>query len=209
MLIEYLNSRGYKESALEYSQRLNEVYHSLYERNDVAGIIDLQTQYDEQLKERKQYKTTIMLLSAIIVLILIAAIIIRYSRQIKTELTKMRRQNERERRENSHQMKEVVSSLHASANKGQAATDEDANNLAQISFSQNPELRELLSNLNSKEQLVCLLTIQNFLPTEIATLTISTPQTITNTRVRLLKKLFNETGGAKDFDNAIKRYNKN
>ena len=121
----------------------------------------------------------------------------------------MRRQNERERRENSHQMKEVVSSLHASANKGQAATDEDANNLAQISFSQNPELRELLSNLNSKEKLVCLLTIQNFLPTEIATLTISTPQTITNTRVRLLKKLFNETGGAKDFDNAIKRYNKN
>ena len=209
LLIEYLNSRGYKESALEYSQRLNEVYHCLYERNDVAGIIDLQTQYDEQLKERKQYKTTIMLLSAIIVLILIAAIIIRYSRQIKTELTKMRRQNERERRENSHQMKEVVSSLHASANKGQAATDEDANNLAQISFSQNPELRELLSNLNSKEQLVCLLTIQNFLPTEIATLTISTPQTITNTRVRLLKKLFNETGGAKDFDNAIKRYNKN
>ena len=209
LLIDYLNSRGYKESALEYSQRLNEVYHSLYERNDVAGIIDLQTQYDEQQKERKQYKTTIMLLSAIIVLILIAAIIIRYSRQIKTELTKMRRQNERERRENSHQMKEVVSNLHASANKGQAASDEDANNLAQISYSQNPELRELLSNLNSKEQMVCLLTIQSFLPTEIATLTISTPQTITNTRVRLLKKLFNETGGAKDFDNAIKRYNKN
>ena len=209
LLIDYLNSRGYKESALEYSQRLNEVYHSLYERNDVAGIIDLQTQYDEQQKERKQYKTTIILLSAIIVLILIAAIIIRYSRQIKTELTKMRRQNERERRENSHQMKEVVSNLHASANKGQAASDEDANNLAQISYSQNPELRELLSNLNSKEQMVCLLTIQSFLPTEIATLTISTPQTITNTRVRLLKKLFNETGGAKDFDNAIKRYNKN
>jgi len=209
LLIEYLNNRGYKESVSEYSQRLNELYHSLYERNDVAGIIDLQTQYDEQQKERKQYRTTIMLLSTIIVLILIAAIIIRYSRQIKTELTKMRRQNERERRENSHHMKEVVSNLHASANKGQPATDEDANNLAQISFSQNPELRELLSALNSKEQMVCLLTIQSFLPTEIATLTISTPQTITNTRVRLLKKLFNETGGAKDFDNTIKRYNKN
>ena len=208
LLIAYLNNRGYKESAAEYSQRLNEVYHSLYERNDVAGIIDLQTQYDEQLKERKQYKTTIMLLSAIIILIVAAIIIIRYSRQIKAELTKMRRQNERERRENSHQMKEVVSNLHASANKGQPATDEDANDLAQISYSQNPELRELLSALNSKEQMVCLLTIQSFMPTEIATLTISTPQTITNTRVRLLKKLFNETGGAKDFDNAIKRYNK-
>ena len=201
-------SVGYKESAFEYSQRLNEVYHNLYERNDVAGIIDLQTQYDEQQKERKQYRTTILLLSTIIILIGAAIIIIRYSRQIKAELTKMRRQNERERRENSHQMKEVVSNLHASANKGQPATDEDANDLAQISYSQNPELRELLSALNSKEQMVCLLTIQSFLPTEIATLTISTPQTITNTRVRLLKKLFNKTGGAKDFDNAIKSYNK-
>ena len=208
LLITYLNNRGYKESAFEYSQRLNEVYHNLYERNDVAGIIDLQTQYDEQQKERKQYRTTILLLSTIIILIVIAIIIIRYSRQIKAELTKMRRQNERERRENSHQLKQVVSNLHASANKGQPANDEDANNLAQISYSQNPELRELLSSLNSKEQMVCLLTIQSFMPTEIAALTISTPQTITNTRVRLLKKLFNETGGAKDFDNAIKRYNK-
>ena len=208
LLIDYLNRKGDKENASEYSQRLNEVYHSLYERNDVAGIIDLQTQFDEQQKERQQYKTTIMLLSAIIVLILIAAIIIRYSRQIKTELTKMHRQKECEQRENSHLMKEVVSSLHSTANKGKPATDEDANNLAQVSYSQNPELRELLSVLNSKEQMVCLLTRQNFLPTEIATLTISTPQSITNTRVRLLKKLFNETGGAKDFDNAIKSYNK-
>ena len=119
----------------------------------------------------------------------------------------MHRQKEREQRENSHLMKEVVSSLHATANKGKPATDEDANNLAQISYSQNPELRELLSVLNAKEQMVCLLTRQNFLPTEIATLTISTPQGITNIRVRLLKKLFDETGGAKDFDNAIKRYN--
>ena len=119
----------------------------------------------------------------------------------------MHRQKEREQRENSREMKEIVSSLHASANKGQPASDDDANNLAQISYSQNPELRELLSILNSKEQMVCLLTRQNFLPTEIATLTISTPQTITNTRVRLLKKLFNKTGGAKDFDNAIKNKN--
>lgn len=207
LLIDYLNHKGDKENASEYSQRLNEVYHSLYERNDVAGIIDLQTQFDEQQKERQQYKTTIMLLSAIIVLIVISTIIIRYSRQIKTELTKMHRQKEREQRENSREMKEIVSSLHASANKGQPASDDDANNLAQISYSQNPELRELLSILNSKEQMVCLLTRQNFLPTEIATLTISTPQTITNTRVRLLKKLFNKTGGAKDFDNAIKNKN--
>ena len=227
LLIDYLNRRGDKENAAEYSQRLNEVYHGLYERHDVAGIIDLQAQYDEQQKERQQYRLTIFMLSAIIILIIAAIIIIRYSRHridvlntrfvesqqqyklTRSELTQMRKQKEREQRENSHQMKEVVSRLHASANKGKPATDEDANDLAQLSYAQSPELRELLSVLNSKEQMVCLLTIQNFLPTEIATLTISTPQTITNTRVRLLKKLFDETGGAKDFDNIIKtKYNK-
>jgi hypothetical protein len=51
-----------------------------------------------------------------------------------------------------------------------------------------------------------LLTVHSFLPSEIANLTIATPQAITNTRVRLLRKLFGETGGAKDFDTAIMEY---
>ncbi len=223
LLIEHLNLRGDIENAGEYSQRLNEMYRSLYERNDTAGIIDMMTQFDEQLKERRQYRTVIALLSAIIFLMIITATIAWYSRRridklnaqfaesqqqynlTRSELTQMRRLKEREQRENSMQIKETVSHLHAAANKGKPAADEDANELAQLSFAQNPKLRELLSSLNSKEQMVCLLTIHNFLPTEIATLTISTPQAITNTRVRLLKKLFGETGGAKDFDNAIKK----
>ena len=119
----------------------------------------------------------------------------------------MRHQKEREQRENSRQLKAVIAKLHASANKGRAADDEDLNLLAQISYAQSPEFQTLLSVLNTKEQNICLLTRHNFQPTEIATLTISTPQTITNTRVRLLKKLFGETGGAKDFDAAIRNKN--
>jgi hypothetical protein len=111
-------------------------------------------------------------------------------------------------RENSRQLKAVVARLHAAANKGRAADDEDVNMLAQMSYALSPELQVLLSDINTKEQTVCLLTRHNFLPTEIAALTISTPQTITNTRVRLLKKLFGETGGAKDFDAAIKEVGK-
>ena len=166
------------------------------------------------------------LLSVIIFLMIISALIAWYNRRriyklnvsfaetqhkynlTQSELTQVRRQKEREQRENSLKMKETVSRLHASANKGKPIDDENANELAQLSYAQNPILRELLSSLNSKEQLVCLLTIQNFQPTEIATLTICTPQAITNIRVRLLKKLFGITGGAKDFDNAIKRVNK-
>ena len=226
LLIEQLNRLGDTKNAAMYSQRLNEVYRGLYDRRDAAGIIDMMTQFDEQLKERRQYRTVIALLAAIIFLIIISALLAWYSHRridrlnarfaesqqqynlTRSELTQVRRQKEREQRENSLQMKETVSRLHAAANKGKPVADEDANELAQLSYAQNPKLRELLSTLNSKEQLVCLLTIHNFLPTEIATLTISTPQSITNTRVRLLKKLFGVTGGAKDFDNTIKQISK-
>jgi tetratricopeptide (TPR) repeat protein len=223
MLIEHMNRRGDTKNAAEYSQRLNNVYSSLYERNDDAGIIDMMAQFDEQMQERKQYRTVIALLTVIILLMIISALLVWYSRHridklnarfaesqqqynlTRSELTRMRQQKEREQRENSSQMKETVSRLHASANKGKPVTDADANDLAQLSFAQNAKLRELLSTLNSREQTICLLTILNFQPTEIAVLTISTPQAITNTRVRLLKKLFGVTGGAKDFDNAIKQ----
>ncbi|MBR5727708.1 MAG: hypothetical protein IKX39_03580 [Muribaculaceae bacterium] len=223
LLIEHLNFWGDTRNAAEYSQRLNEVYRGLYEKNDAASIVDLMTQFDEQVKERRQYRTIIALLAAIICLMIVSALLVGYSRRridrlnarfaesqqqynlTRSELTQMRQQKEREQRENSLQMKQTVSRLHAAANKAKPAIDEDANVLAQLSYAQNPRLRELLSALNSKEQMVCLLTIHGFQPTEIATLTISTPQAITNIRVRLLKKLFGETGGAKDFDNAIKQ----
>ena len=204
MLIMYLKQRGDLKGVAEYSQRLNEVYNSLYERNDAAGIIELQKEYDEQREELHQYRLTIALLSAIILLIVAAIIFIRYSRK-RSELTSMRKQKEREQKENSRQMKEVLSRLHNAASKGKSASDEDINNLAQLSYAQSPKLHSMLSSLNAKEQMICLLTRHSFLPTEIAILTISTPQAITNTRVRLLKKLFNLTGGAKDFDSAIKK----
>lgn len=223
-LIAFLNNRGYTERAAYFSSCLNEVYHDLYQRSDAASIIDLQAQFDEQQQERQQYRTTIMLLSAILLLILITIVAIWYSRRridklnarfvesqkkydrTREELTQMRLQREREERENSEQLKTIVASLHASANKGRAASDEDMNALAQCSYALSPNLQLLFSTLNAKEQSICLLIRHHFQPTEIATLTISTPQTITNTRVRLLKKLFNETGGAKDFDTKLRAF---
>ena len=196
MLIMYLKQRGDLKGVAEYSQRLNEVYNSLYERNDAAGIIELQKEYDEQREELHQYRLTIALLSAIILLIVAAIVFIRYSRKridalnarfaesqqqynlTRSELTSMRKQKEREQKENSRQMKEVLSRLHNAASKGKSASDEDINNLAQLSYAQSPKLHSMLSSLNAKEQMICLLTRHSFLPTEIATLTISTPQAI-------------------------------
>lgn len=223
-LITYMNLQGDLRGVAEFSQRLNEVYHHLYEHSDAAAVIDLQTQFDEQIKERRQYRMVIVLLAAIILVIVLSAFIIWYNRRridlinarfaesqmqynlTRTELTQMRRQKEREQRENSRQIKDVMSRLHTAAIKGKPAPEDDMNALAQLSFAMHPKLRELLSPLCSKEQQVCLLTVHHFLPSEIANLTIATPQAVTNTRVRLLRKLFGETGGAKDFDTAIQEY---
>lgn len=209
-LIAYMNRRGNLRGVAEFSQRLNEVYHRLYEGHDAAGVIDLQTQYDEQVRERRQYRTVIALLSAIILVIVFSAIIFWYNRrrinQTRTELTQMRRKSEREQRENSRQMKDVVARLHSAALKGMPASDEDMNALAQLTYAMRPRLRELLSSISAREQQVSLLTVHGFPPSEIANLTIASPQAITNTRVRLLRKLFGESGGAKNFDTAIKEY---
>ncbi|MBR6054436.1 MAG: hypothetical protein IKP46_03770 [Bacteroidales bacterium] len=222
-LITYMNCQGDLRGVAEFSQRLNEVYHRLYEHSD-AAVIDLQAQFDEQIKERRQYRTVIVLLAAILLVIVLSALVIWYNRRrmdllnarfaesqmqynlTRTELTQMRRMKEREQRENSRQLKDIVSRLHAAAGKGKPAPDDEMNALAQLSYAMRPKLRELLSPLSSKEQQVCLLTVHHFLPSEIANLTIATPQAITNTRVRLLRKLFGETGGAKDFDTAIMEY---
>lgn len=223
-LIDYLTACGETNYAAEYSKRLNEVYQELYQRNDVASIIALQTQFDKQQKERHQYQTTIALLSAIILLVLITGTLFWYNRRridhlnaiylesmkkydlTRKELTKVRRQREHEIKENSEQLKPIVSRLHTTALKGKHATNEDWDELSQCMYTLSPNLQLLLSPLNAKEQHVCLLIRQNFLPTEIAILTMSSPQTITNMRVRLLKKLFTEIGGAKDFDTKLRTF---
>lgn len=191
------------QMASHLSQRLNKLYHDNYEYNDAASITDMQAQYDEQQRERHQYRTMIGLLTALAIVILIAGLIAWYYILTHRELVQMQRQKKRLMRDNSRQLKDVTARLHKTVNLGQVAKDEDISALAQCCYSLNPALLTLLKQLSTKEQTVCLLIRQHFQPSEIAILVASSPQSITNLRVRLLQKLFNETGGAKDFDQRI------
>ena len=181
------------------------LYRDNYENNGATSILDMQAQYDEQQKERHQYRTMIGLLTALAIVILIAGLIAWYYILTHRELVQMQRQKKRQLRDNSRQLKDVTARLHKTVNLGQVAKDEDISALAQCSYSLNPALLALLKPLGTKEQAVCLLIRQHFQPSEIAILVASSPQSITNLRVRLLQKLFNETGGAKDFDQRICR----
>jgi hypothetical protein len=207
-LINYYDSLAeqdgkYHRMASHLSQHLNSLYRDNYENNDAASILDMQAQYDEQQKERHQYRTIIGLLTALVIVILIAGLIAWYYILTHRELVQMQRQKKRQLRDNSRQLKDVTARLHKTVNLGQVAKDEDISALAQCCYSLNPALLALLKPLGTKEQAVCLLIRQHFQPSEIAILVASSPQSITNLRVRLLQKLFNETGGAKDFDQHI------
>ena len=207
-LINYYDSLAeqdgkYHRMASHLSQHLNSLYRDNYEYNDAASILDMQAQYDEQQKERHQYRTIIGLLTALGIVILIAGLIAWYYILTHRDLVQMQRQKKRQLRDNSRQLKDVTARLHKTVNLGQVAKDEDISALAQCCYSLNPALLALLKALNTKEQAVCLLIRQHFQPSEIAILVASSPQSITNLRVRLLQKLFNETGGAKDFDQRI------
>ena len=68
-----------------------------------------------------------------------------------------------------------------------------------------------LNVINNREALserdvhICMLIKLRFQPSEIAALVGVSPQTITNSRTRLLGKIFGEKGGARDFDHRIRQ----
>lgn len=102
---------------------------------------------------------------------------------------------------------EIVIHLHSLAARGKEATSTDWHELRQILHHLHPAFfTKLLSkgNINTKEMNICMLIRLRFIPSEISVLTDSSPQSITNMRVRLLSKIFHQTGGARQFDELIR-----
>lgn len=225
-LIDFHLKKDIPRIASLLSMQLNRYYDNIFESGTAANTIDIQMQFDKMQDERKVYRTTIAMLFVFIGLSIVIGLFVWYhfrrvdqlnSRFTESQeayfltrerLTQMRKAKEREERENSKQLKEIVSRLHNLAMKGREGSSDDWNTLAQISFALRPNLQSLFSSLSEREVNVCLLIRQNFLPSEIAILTCSSPQAITNMRVRLLQKLFNRTGGARDFDQLLCDYEK-
>ncbi len=102
----------------------------------------------------------------------------------------------------------VVTKLHKQAACGRAASDTDLSNLINTVNRHIPEFIPAIERegvtLSHNDVIICVLVKLRFLPSELGILLGSTPQAITNSRVRLLKKIFNMKGGAKIFDEKIR-----
>ena len=206
-LVHYYETHDDTQQALALSKELNNYYDELYKQTDAAGIIDTQAQFDRNTQQRSAMRTVIWLL-AVIALLLACTLgaVLHHRRRIARLHEEIDQLNQRYL--SWHIDEELlsappVSHLHHLADRGQAATNDDWAQLQQLLRQQAPDFLARLNAaapLTPKEQNVCLLIRLRFIPSELAVLTATSPQTITNMRVRLLQKLFHAKGGARDFD---------
>ena len=102
---------------------------------------------------------------------------------------------------------DIVIKLHDLSAKGQKAGISEWNKLRSFVNAFMPNYLKVLSQksekLNIKETNLCILIRLQFLPSEIATLMDSSAQSLSNLRVRLLRKMFDMEGTAKDFNEQI------
>lgn len=102
---------------------------------------------------------------------------------------------------------DCVYALHHLASVGRTAEKQDWDALHQLTNSYDGRLNTLFAEhtkLSPNEINVTILTRLRFIPTEIAVLTGMSSQSVTNTRARLLQKIFGVKGGAKEFDDRIR-----
>lgn len=182
------------------------------EAQEAAIVISAQTQFDHIKQQQQLLHIIIWLLTALLLVIATTLGFVLYHRRRIARLH-MEIDQLIQRYMSWHIDEELLSAtlvtmLHHKADRGQPATDEDWNALQQLIRQDAPEFLARLNAtaaLTPKEQNVCLLIRLRFLPSELAVLTSTSPQTITNMRVRLLQKLFHEKGGARQFDQRMQK----
>jgi hypothetical protein len=105
----------------------------------------------------------------------------------------------------------VVIRLHKTASEGKAADKPAIDNFVYNMKTELPafvkQVRSLYPSLSERDFLICLLIKAEFKLSEISLLASVSPQVLTNTRTRLLDRMFHVKGRAKDFDSRLRALN--
>ena len=197
-LIRHFSQQQDFRRSSELSQRLNDLYRRSSELSDRTGIHGMQQQYERAQAEQRQWR-------------------IRHYNQlvsdISIQLTDMeqlrQKLNQQQQTDQQQQLlaADIIARLRTLAQRGQPASEADWTALVEAYRQHCPQFLTMLSSINSlqsRELNVCLLIRLRFQPSEVAVLTASSPQSVTNLRVRLLQKVFHLQGGARDFDEHLR-----
>lgn len=203
-LTAWANARGNTEEALYLSNLLNNTYENDISTATATAIANAQTDFDRQRTQR--HNKTVMLLCVVIGTLAVAGtivFIILTRRRDRRKEARMSRWNI----ENKLLQADCVRRLHRLAATGKTAPKDEWDALRELVSRYDKPLVLLLErnkSLSAAEEEIVMLTRLRFQPSEMVTLTDTSPQTVTNMRTRLLRKVFGKEGGAKDFDSAIR-----
>ncbi len=207
-------SRSDTASALYLSQKLNEVYARAVSPEETAQVADVQTRFDKETEQghaRRMWLVCAVVGAAVLVA---ATALWSYDRR---RMHRLRRDIAKYQKD---QAKPVlwtstdallsapeVQRLHEAASRGEEADRTMWNGLHRFLSEHDARLSALLADhptLAWGEVNVIMLIRLRFAPSEMAVLTGTSSQSVTNLRVRLLRKMFGEKGGARDFDARIR-----
>ena len=209
-IVNYQSRYGHSDAALAVSRQLNDYYAQLLSRQESAAIVDMQARFDRDQRQHQQWRQTVWMLVVILTLAVLTAAALAYIVVHRQRVARLHQQIEalQQRYMSWHiderlLSAEPVSRMHRTATRGQAATTAEWDALYALLRHEAPDFMARLNAaavLTPKELNVCVLIRLHFIPSELAVLTATSPQTVTNMRVRLLQKLFHAKGGARDFD---------
>jgi len=205
-IISVSDTLGMTAQADEYQKRLAAVYQKVYEGGNTDMVMRQQTDFDTD-RQRQKNRQLIggVVLTSILLIAFLTLLWRRHRRNVEEKVSEMEKvisENHRRRHDDELLNADIVHLLHSLADKGRQPSAEQWQQLHSME-------NDFITTLNGKAMLseremkICVLTRLHFSPSEIATLTLSTPQAVTNSRVRLLSKIFGITGGAKEFDKRI------
>ena len=211
-LIDHFNTTGNYRIAYDLSSRMNAVYHNLSNAEKTVEVAKIQADYDKRV-ERSTFHHRLIVFGSIIVMLITAIFVFFTYHRHKAHryMDIIRELNAKFDNTQSHKKQmltnaETVYHLHRKAASAKSATHEDWEDIMELMMQNSPNFFENLyqrGNLSDKERNICILIKLRFQPSEIASLTDSSPQNVTNIRQRLLQRLFGKNGGAKDFDQMI------
>lgn len=201
-------------SALYLSQQLNGVYAKAITAEETAQVSDVQVRFNQETAHK--HTRRIWIICGIIGVLVFGVLLVLWGYD-RRKVGRLRRdiakyQNDRTKPIQWNKADSLLSApevqhLHETAAKGQEADHAMWNDLHRFLSANDPHLSALLADhptLAWGEVNIIMLIRLRFAPSEMAVLTGASSQSVTNLRVRLLRKMFGEKGGARDFDARIR-----
>jgi tetratricopeptide (TPR) repeat protein len=210
--------------ALDLSDHLNHLYQNMRSNDKAETIAALQKEYDSRMERHRFARRLIILTAVILVLVVAIVLFVYYHRRkmrayqvvqdrIKVLQDQLSEKKEKESVADMQLMDTLLNDttvyyFHRMASGGRVPDNAQWKELYDLIQRVLPDFLPSVNRnglLTERDLRICMLIKLRFVPTEIATLIGLSPQSVTNSRTRLLRTIFGVKGGARDFDARIQQ----